>query len=82
MARVILMRGLARRFADGVVEHEVPGLKIRDLVRELDRRFPGIGAHLEEGVAVAIDGEIHQNALFSTCEPNSEVAFMPPLEGG
>jgi sulfur carrier protein ThiS len=33
-------------------------------------------------VAVAIDGEIYQNAFLEKVEPNSEVAFMPPIEGG
>ena len=82
MTKVILTRWLARQFTDGQIEHHVPGLTIRALVRELDHRYPGIIKHLEDGVAVAIDGEIYQNAFLEKVDLNSEVAFMPPIEGG
>jgi len=82
MAQVILFSSLAREYAGGQVEHEVPGLTVRHLIRELDQRFPGLGERLEKGVAVAIDGEIHQNAWLEQVQPNSEVAFMPAIEGG
>ena len=76
MAKVILTRWLARQFTAGQIEHQVPGLTIRALARELEYRYPGIIKHL------AIDGEIYQNAFLEKVEPNSEVAFMPPIEGG
>jgi hypothetical protein len=82
VARVSLMSWLAQRYAGGVVEHDVPGGSVRDVVRALDERFPGLGRELEHGVAVAIDGEIYQNAFLEPIGPNSEVCFMPALEGG
>lgn len=82
MARVSLMSWLAQRYAGGAVEHDVPGASVRDIVRALDERFPGLGRELEHGVAVAIDGEIYQNAFLEPIGPNSEVCFMPALEGG
>ena len=82
MAHVILMPSLARRFAGGRAEHEIDGRTIRQLIRGLDARFPGIADRLELGVAVAIDGEIHQNALFEEVRPDSEVCFIPAIEGG
>ena len=77
-----MLSSLARQFAGGKEEHEVPGLTVRHLIRELDRRYPGLGERLETGVAVAIDGAIHQNAWLESVEPNSEVCFMPAIEGG
>ncbi|MCC7273378.1 MAG: MoaD/ThiS family protein [Alphaproteobacteria bacterium] len=82
MARVILSRSFADLYAKGQVEHEVPGLKVRHLVRTLDERFPGIAKHLENGVAVAIDGVLHQNAWLEEVGLDSEVCFMPAIEGG
>jgi len=38
--------------------------------------------HLEEGVAVAIDGQIYQDALFQPIGPNSEVFLLPQIAGG
>lgn len=82
MARVTLMSWLAQRYAGGVVEHDVPGDNVRQIIRALDARFPGLGEQLEHGVAVAIDGEIYQNAFLEPVRPDSEVCFMPALEGG
>lgn len=82
MARVVLTPSLARAFAGGRTEHEVPGTKVRHLVRELDARYPGLGHRLEEGVAVAIDGVIHQNAFLEDVPPDGEVCFIPAIEGG
>lgn len=82
MARVVLTSSFANRYAGGQIEHEVPGLTVRHLIREMDARFPGIGAQLSDGVAVAIDGVMHQNALFEEVGLDSEVAFMPAIEGG
>ena len=82
MARVVLTSSYAKLFAQGRTEHEVPGRTVRHLIRALDERYPGLGAHLSEGVAVAIDGVIHQNALFEDVPPNAEVCFIPAIEGG
>jgi len=82
LPRVILTPSFADLYAGGKVEHEVPGLTIRHLIRHLDERYPGIGQHLSHGVAVAIDGEIYQNALLEEVGVHSEVCFMPAIEGG
>jgi molybdopterin synthase sulfur carrier subunit len=82
MARVILTRSFADLYAKGQVEHDVPGLRVRHLVQGLDQRFPGIGRYLSDGVAVAIDGVIHQNAFLEEVGLDSEVCFMPAIEGG
>jgi sulfur-carrier protein len=82
VARVILTYHSARLFTGGQKEHDVPGQTVRHIVRALDERFPGIGEHLQVGVAVAIDGVIHQNALLEEVGPDAEVCFMPAIEGG
>ena len=82
MARVILTASFASLYAGGRAEHEVPGQTIRQLVRALDEQYPGMGERLSNGVAVAIDGEIYQNAFLEPVGPDSEVCFFPPIEGG
>ena len=82
MAQVFLTTSFADLYAGGKAEHEVPGLTIRHLIRHLDERYPGIAEHLSHGVAVAIDGLIYQNALLEEVGTNSEVCFMPAIEGG
>jgi hypothetical protein len=53
----------------------------RRLILELDRRFPGLGHQIEEGMA-AIDGEICQDAYLVPLNPESEIYFIPKIGGG
>ena len=63
--RVVISGQAARRFTGGVTEIEVEANNFRRLILELDRRFPGFGHQIDEGMAVAIDGEIYQNAYLT-----------------
>ncbi len=82
MARVVLPLEVARTFAGGSTEHEVEAGDVRELVRALDARFPGIGERLRRGLAVAIDGEIFQDWFVQPVGSDSEVYFLPAIEGG
>jgi len=81
MARVIFGSAL-RRYTGGVDEVEIEATTVRSLINALDRRFPGLGKHLESGMAVAIDGEIMTDALYERVPEDAEVHFLPPIGGG
>jgi molybdopterin converting factor small subunit len=81
MIRVVLTGNL-RRLVDGAGEIEIEAATIGQLFRALDARYPGIAPHLESGVAVAIDGEIFQDALLEPIPPDAEVHLMPQIAGG
>jgi molybdopterin converting factor small subunit len=81
MIRVVLTGNL-RRLVGGKSELEVEAGTIGQLFRVLDARYPGIAPHLAEGVAVAIDGEIFQDALFEPIPQGAEVHLMPQIAGG
>lgn len=72
----------ARRFTGGVTEFDVEANTVRRMITELDRRFPGLGHQIDEGMAVAIDGEIYQDAYQARLEPDSEVVLIPKIGGG
>jgi len=72
----------ARQFTGGPAEFDIEADTVRRLVSELDRRYPGIGDWLDRRMAVAIDGEIHQDAWTSAIGPDSEVFFIPKIGGG
>ena len=55
---------------------------MRRMIAELDRRFPGLGQQIDEGMAVAINGEIYQDAYMARLEPDSEVVLIPKIGGG
>ena len=56
--------------------------KLRGVIKEMDRLYPGLGEHLVEETTVAIDGAIHETAYFQSIRPGCEVFFIPKLEGG
>src|SRR4029077_17111964 len=47
------------------------------MVLELDRRYPGLDRQIEESMAVAIDGEIFQDAYLVPLKPESEIYLIP-----
>ena len=72
--RVVISGQPARRFTGGgVAELQVEANNFRRLILELDRRFRGLGHQIDEGLAVAIDGEIYQNAYLTPLRPESEI---------
>jgi molybdopterin synthase sulfur carrier subunit len=84
----IVIPALLRKFTKGVERVEVPGRTVRDLVRNLEEKFPEIAGQLVENgdvkpsIAVSIDGEIATGGLIDTVRDDSEVHFIPALGGG
>jgi sulfur-carrier protein len=81
VARVVL-NGNLKQFSGGQSEFDLEATNVRQLFVELGARYPALAPHLEEGIAVAIDGEIFQDAWFATIGPNSEVHVIPKIAGG
>jgi hypothetical protein len=53
----------------------------RDLLQEMRARWPELSDRLEK-TAVAIDGQIYQDAFLEPIGSDSEVFFMARIEGG
>jgi len=82
MPHVVMTGIAARRFTGGQSEFDVEANTVRRMIAELDRRFPGLGHQIDEGMAVAIDGEIFQDAHQAQLNPDSEVVLIPKIGGG
>jgi hypothetical protein len=82
LPRVVISGQAARRFTGGQTEFEMEANTFRRMVLELDRRFPGLGRQIEESMAVAIDGEIFQDAYLAPLKPDSEINLIPKIGGG
>ncbi len=82
MPKIVITGSSCRQFTGGVSEFEVQATNFRRLVRELDERFPGLGHQVEEGMAIAIDGTIYQDAYGAEIGPDSEVYLIPKIGGG
>ena len=81
MARVVLVGNLAQ-LTGGVAELRLSATSVKQLFQQLVELHPAIEPHLEEGIAVAIDGQIYQDALFQPIGPDSEVFVLPQIAGG
>lgn len=81
-ARVVLSSGFSRRYTDGAREFAIEAKNLRAVIKELDKLYPGLGQHLEEETTVAIDGEIHEVGYLQPLRQDSEVFFIPKIEGG
>ena len=71
-----------RGFTGGLAELEVEAGSVGALIRALDARFPGLGDYVQRRMAIAIDGEIHQNAWAEALSPDAEVFLIPKIGGG
>ncbi len=79
---IIASGGSCHQFTGGKTEFDVEASTFRQLVRELDQKYPGLGTQVEEGMAVAIDGEIYQDAYHVELKPGSEIVLIPKIGGG
>ena len=72
----------------GVKQVDFEARNVRQVVEQLEERFPGMKDRLvEEGrlkpnLAVAIDGEVARMGLLEKVGENSEVHFVPAIGGG
>ncbi len=79
-----LMQNLTR----GEQKVQVEGVNVRQVIDNLERRFPGMKERLVEGgrvkpnISVAIDGEVTTLGMLEKVGENSEVHFLPAIGGG
>ena len=81
MAHVTLIGNLSQ-WTGGIATLNLDVASVRQLFVALAARFPELAPHLEEGLAVAIDGQIYQDALFQPIGSGAEVHVLPQIAGG
>ncbi len=78
----VSLTGSLRSAADDVAVVEIDASTIRELLTKLVERYPRMGKHLDEGIAVSIDGEIYRDNWGTTIPADSEVFLLPRIPGG
>ena len=81
MPRVHL-NGNLKLVAGGESEFDIDASTIRGILKGLTDLHPQLEPHLDEGIAVAINGEIFQDAWFADVPEDAEVHIMPAIGGG
>jgi molybdopterin synthase sulfur carrier subunit len=87
MPRVFIPSPL-RDLTGGQAELEVDGATVREVIAELESRFPGIrgrlcqGEELSPALQVSIDGAFSRRGLDARVPATSEVHFLPVFGGG
>jgi sulfur-carrier protein len=79
--KVVLVGNLTQ-LTGGVAEFQLSATSVKQLFQQLAELHPELARHLAEGVAVAIDGQIYQDALLEPIGANSEVFILPQIAGG
>ena len=78
----VFLNGNLKLLAGGKREFQVKATNVRGLFKELSSLYPDLEPHLSEGIAVAIDGQIFQDAWLEEILPDSEVHLFPQIGGG
>jgi len=81
MVEVTLWGGLVP-LADNQKTLQVEARTIRELLRKLEERYPGLSAPIKSEVAVAVDGVIYRNNWSTELPAGAEVFLMRRLAGG
>lgn len=81
MVEVTLWAGLVP-LADNQKTLSVEAETIRELLRKLQERYPGLRDPIKSDVAVAVDGVIYRNNWSQKIPEGAEVFLMRRLAGG
>jgi molybdopterin converting factor small subunit len=81
MARVFLSNEMLSG-TGGLDVLDIDAPRVHELVAQLVARFPRLTPEMFDRLAVAIDGEIHNDADYLPLAADSEVHFVPRIAGG
>jgi len=82
MALQVSLSGSLKAAAGGRESIELEAATIRQLLLALEREVPDLADHIEQGVAVSINGQIFRDAWMQEIPPDAEVFVLPRLAGG
>jgi molybdopterin converting factor small subunit len=82
MPRVVVADSNFRTIIGGLSQLDIEADNVRRLIEAIDRQFPGSAAYIDRRMAIAVDGEIHQDAGAIPLTPASEVFLIPRIGGG
>ena len=82
MKHLVELSGVIRDSAEGLTSVEVEAETVRQLFDYMLERFPDLNDHMEEGIAVSINGEIFRDAWVRSLPEGAEIVLLPRIAGG
>lgn len=89
---VVYIPSLMQKLTNGVSKIDIDGQNLRQVIDNLDLKFPGIKDRLVEikgpipklksSISVAVDGQITTVGLIQKLSENCEIHFLPAIAGG
>ena len=87
---VVWIPSLLQGLTGGAATVTVPGRTLRQVIDNLDARYPGIKERLvdpgagrpQPEIAAAIDGDTEHLGLIQPLDEDSEIQFIPAVSGG
>ncbi|MCB1696284.1 MAG: MoaD/ThiS family protein [Halioglobus sp.] len=65
--------------ADGL---QIEATTLRELMRIVVAKYPRMQGHIDDGIVLAINGEIYRDNWDVEIQAGSEVYLMPRIQGG
>ena len=81
MPEVELFAGL-RDAVGGAKSVQVEGTTIRELLQNIARDYPALYKRIEQGIAVAVDGNIYRDDWDQQIPEGAEVMLLSRIAGG
>ena len=67
---------------DGAESLAIEAASLRELMRKIVSKYPRMQKHIDEGIALAINGQIYRDNRDVELQDGSEVYLMPRIQGG
>ena len=84
----VFIPSLMQSMTNGEHRVEIEGATVRQIINNLEARYPGMKERLVENnrvksnISVAIDGEVTTLGMLGKVGESSEVHFLPAIGGG
>lgn len=85
---IVAIPSLLRNLTNGEDSVTVPGTTIREVIDNLETRYPGMKARLCEddrlkpGLAIYINGLLTRGSILESVDADAEIHFLPAMGGG
>ena len=76
------MTGPLRSAAGDEASVEIEAVSIRELLRKLVEQYPEMDQHLDQGIAVSVDGTMYRDDGDVQIPSDAEVVLLLRIQGG